>query len=288
MKGGVADHSHRGIPSYDGSGRSGTFSRPVRSRSALHTASWADPTQLRANCRPCIPGGVRWPVSVRGCATAVANSRRLLGTAGADRSAVWIARLMYVWLASPPARQASQSKPLPPSLPGVRFLRKRVGVANLSLPPLPSGSADRCTHSALGHACHDLRLSVDLPRYILPLPNSRYEKAGAASEQARSKARCGKADDDELAQPKVCCLLNFFSPAAPLRNYLAIDRSSLDVLARCRCIACISSDGKIIVRAYCVREQGPIAAAAAAAAAVPSATPTTRLSACGEPSHAST
>jgi hypothetical protein len=66
-----------------------------------------------------------------------------------------------------------------------------------------------------------------------------------------------------------------FSPihvsAAPLRNYLAIDRSSLDVLARCRCIACISSDGKIIVRAYCVREQGPIAAAAAAAAAVPSA-----------------
>jgi hypothetical protein len=149
--------------------------------------------------------------------------------------------------------------------------QKTGGGGNLSLPPLPSGAADRCTHSALGHACHDLRLSVDLPRYILPLPNSRYEKAGAASEQARSKARCGKADDDELAQPKVCCLLNFFSPAAPLRNYLAIDRSSLDVLARCRCIACISSDGKIIVRAYCVREQGPIAAAAAAAAAVPSA-----------------
>ena len=38
-------------------------------------------TQLRANCLPCIPGGVRWPVSVRGCAGWACPARP-----GADRS----------------------------------------------------------------------------------------------------------------------------------------------------------------------------------------------------------
>ena len=222
-------------------------SRQVSLRTALNCTPpvpapcCADPTQLRANCLPCITGGVgvRWPVSVRGCATAAANSRRLPGTPG-GRPIGRLDRAIDVCVAGFASGRLPNRNVFLRVFPASDFSGNGWD-GNLSLPPLQSGAADRCTHSALGHACHDLRLSVDLPRYILALPNSSYEKQVLRLNRLDRKRGVERQTMMSSLNLRFVACSNFFSPSMcrllPCAIiWPSIDLASQDVLARCRCL----------------------------------------------------